>query len=323
MLVTYSVTADALKYYDSPVAHRRAVTLFRLYGIFTYCQDLRSSKTYEAIMNLDQQSRILWQGLLQSGRSKRLPNSCEVLMSSIKNADIANAVGELNLICIDPSNGLDFSIDDQVPNTKVNSASIELCLLEHADLSFSAGRSMKLANSHVPSGQNVKNLWNERFADLAQISSGVSLIDSYSVPEFMDRTASGLRRLLLETDGSSGKKISVNILSTVPDRFGLDQVFKQFDSFAKSLSRGGIGSINLFLLDAVDFRGKLGIHDRWLRFDKFSYLSLAAGISVLEGKQTKSTHDFALKMMTDELRKSETAVRDLATQRGTSFEFRV
>lgn len=323
MLISYSITTDAFEYYDSPIAHRRAIELFTLYGILTYCGDLGNSKTAKAIRNLPQQARVHWLNMLSSSRSRQIPSSCEILMDNVQLNDLKHAQGHIDLICVDPVNGADFSIDQNTPTKALSGFASELALLDHVDISAVASKNRPLAGLNVPAGRVVTKLWEERFSGLASVSSRSALVDGYAVTQFMERNESGLRRLLIETDGSSNKRIAVDVISTMPARYSKQDISNRVKQLGASLTRGGVGSINLYLIDQADYRPNLGIHDRWLRFDKFSYFSLASGISVLDGAKTSISHDLSFKLLSTDLKQIEKRAIEHAKQRGTVLSVKV
>jgi hypothetical protein len=110
----------------------------------------------------------------------------------------------------------------------------------------------------------VEQLWKERFSRMAKLARWVIIVDSYALD---DDNVAGLKQFLLRLDAESQTKTKVTLYAAY-GRNGQSKIdaASRVSEIRKHLCRGGVGDIDLWLLESRDFNRHV-LRDRFIVFD--------------------------------------------------------
>lgn len=144
-------------------------------------------------------------------------------------------------------------------------------------------KSKDLENQSILEGENINDVWNERFAAIASRTKTITIIDRYFSKNFeedMNRKVTSIEKFI-DFLSRTGKKYSITIFSDGGDKDSnrhnaianyINKTLSEKPNFKSSISYFEVSSCD-------DSLFKKKAHDRFIQFDSFTVL-LGSGIAI-------------------------------------------
>ncbi len=308
IFVYFLVDTEALINYNDVNAHRRLIMNWRDHGVLVCPEESADTfKLEHKINKMPQRVKKLWQEAFRRNR-KTLVRFCLPDLETLYEIErVRDFVGKANLLCLEHTKA-DLLADmaglgEYDGKFHPPGIEIEVVRFGDSDQSESFIQAKQFANRPIAEGEQVDNVWRERFAPFLDIYKHGALVDKYALIEH-DRiihkddksSKSGLFKLLSEL-GSHETPHSFKIISaTDPLNSQTQEYFVSLlTQLLNEVNRGGIRRLEFHALNKIAFSGVY--HDRFLRFEK-TICTLGRGIDILSGTHIRKMCDFSVK--TDE-----------------------
>ena len=262
-------------------------------------KDIGKSRIVANVQQMTGDIRKIWQGYLnKSERFKRF--SAALDWKGVSAAEGLESLGSvatvLDLACLADESASPFGLNEEESIKSVGVGAgdkVELCRFSDIDQSECLGDSAQTAQRNIPKDMKIVSVWNEWFLSLAQYSKRVTIVDRYGGKD--GACIGGLKRFLSELDGevSLSRERNVTLYVGYAKDTELQEISNAIVEIKKSLTRGGIKEIQLFLCRDSVF--KRVSHDRFVRFDNL-VCELGSGISVFDGHTTHKNSMYTVKV---------------------------
>lgn len=276
MLTRFSLDPEALLS-ASEGEHKRLLRLWLRHGVLCHnAGTFKESELFPVLSDLPQAARKLWKATLTKAWIKPAPEEWQGWLGLEDRPEEASVLnGNVDLAGLD-KNRLKYVKDD----IKQSCPDLEICLIKDIDNSASFERSGELSEQFVRN-ISIDDLWTQRFDQMANLSKFVTIVDSYALDP--DNVA-GLRQFLLKLDAAHETRTKVTIYAAYGrGSQSCEDASNRVCAIGKELCRGGVGDINLRLLDSRDFN-KWVLRDRFIVFDRM-VVELGHGVMLFAEKQ--------------------------------------
>ncbi len=302
MIVRFAVEPEALLLprFDAPLrraVHQRLLDLWRRVGLLVFDGTRFGDSALAAVVEqLPQDLRVRWQASLKQNRLMPLGEGFSGWAALESPEQLRAVADKIDLVCCEETRAQILGVPADQEAWACPDPRLEICRFDCIDQAAAFRRAQVLAEEDVPAGTRVDDLYQERFAVLAEHCQHVVIVDRYAWQRFHERTGggrnSGLAWLLSRLDGCR-RVHQVIVYSSIPDTYTVQQVSAWGAERFDLLRRGGIGELRVHLCSSKTF-GTIA-HDRYVRFND-AVCWLGSGLEAFEDRESHRAVGFNLEV---------------------------
>ena len=291
---------------------RRHIELLKLWGqtgqlVIPGARET-DSRLYRSLNSSPQPLQVLWRHALKSHRKRCGPDLLDTAMSKDTPTALGPACAGVSFVTLEEKRAALWGIPvDDFRQTIARG--VEICRFGGEVYTEAFRASSRRASTPIAPGESVASVWDEIFAGFVSASRVLTVVDRYSIKNFIEQqrngSISGLERLIrrLAGLGTLGKKIlhvyagySLDwrlVPSATSFSTACKQIASEVEALCSTLRGGSLQEIQLHI--AADSKHGSIDHYRYVRFDENTVLLLDTGLEPLSGSTVARTCIIGLK----------------------------
>lgn len=317
MLVPFLIDPEALPMsQDSDMARKGSVyqRLLDLWGRFGVLiipeRQIAGCELAVSVESLPIRFRKKWQEALKLKRTAcvAVTRSSAEMFSTLESMEELSA--HARLACVEDVKAVVFGMSEDEHSTYLKESGLELCRIDCVDQANEFTKAAAIALKPITAGENITQLWHDRFKLLTTISRQIVVVDRYAAESHLERRdgRSGLR-WLLRALAQDGRKHTINLYSSYKNS-SVDDIERSLQEI--QIDSGQIQAFYAHLSSDHDFSSQY--HARYLRCDDL-VCRIDTGLEVFQGDLVYRDTDFSLSWDIKERRNIESKLRDISDSR--------
>lgn len=267
---------------------------WRDYGCLGYC-NTHYQMIFSSLNKLQPKYKIKWETALSNFKKNKITPD-KPLMSDYENFETLKH--EMVSFDIDTSI-ISSSYLEYFPSTSPR-GTFEIVSASNFGESISFLKSKKMSLEQIKKGDDINQLWENRFHNLAKHSKHITIIDRYSALNILEDHAIGKKTsldLLIDFLSTTGNKYEITIYGAcdIPNRLVNATELKSYlnGNLRKRPNYLSTISNSSFALCKNKFFGEEA-HDRMISFDEDFVVEIGSGLDIFRDKPIK-TNTFSIK----------------------------
>ena len=291
MLVRFALSPESFGCSESIA--RRVLQVWMRSGVFFYREDLLDGAPRVVQKHLKRGLRNAW--------SVKVPATAFPSDIGLMRSHLAVLPDEVELVAVGAHDAQTLGLSATGEDEAEPVSQAEVVLAERIDLARSVRRSVDMAESPIPKGYPVRELWDQRFAPVVNCATRACVVDRYALKRLASRKQGGGLARFLEWSRDS----KLRYVKVIAEPAGLSAA-----DLSRALGGGGT-RIEIYCVDAGVWSSE--VVDRWIQFDRFVF-EIGHGLEVLEGDVVDRMNLFTFKRVSDELVQAAVRLQGKARQ---------
>jgi len=262
-------------------SHAALIKLWDRRGVLHYDgQTYSSSRLKRAIDALPEKVRPMWKSAVKKLHKKRLlPSPGSWLGPTSKSLEVAKT-GELSwldLACLCPQCAIDLDLDPSKTSRVIPELGIAIAFLDSVAESCAFMHAETLAD-----GEQISDVWDQRFRPVAEVSTRVTVIDAYALRRFLTNIESGRPTGLggfLDSLAKTRAGFAVKLVSSLPHGRNHQEFEGPIDDLTRRFAPESLLTFEVLVVEDKS----IGVesHERCVVFDEFAF-EVGLGLELFE-----------------------------------------